>query len=178
MEEEKKQTEKRKMRERMKAAAAKAKAKSAKAGSDFKKFAFKGSIIDLAIAVIIGAAFGKIITSLVGDIIMPAIGMLIGDVDFSALKIILKRAVIDPATLEVTTPETAIRYGAFITVILEFFIIAFSIYLMYKVIMAVKKSMERNKPATPPPPPGPTKTEQLLADIKDLLAKQQKEKGK
>lgn len=159
-----------KLRQRVKELSAKVKAKSGKAGADFKKFAFKGNIIDLAIAVIIGAAFGKIIASLVADIIMPGIGALIGEVDFSQLKIVLKNG----------DPEVAIRYGAFIQTIFEFFVIAFSIYLVFKLVMIFRNRAEKKRIANalPPAPPSLTKTEELLADIKDLLVQQQKEKGK
>jgi len=147
------------------------KTKSGKAAADFKKFAFKGNIIDLAIAVIIGAAFGKIIASLVADIIMPGIGVLIGNVDFKDLQIILKRG--DPAN---DVADVAIRYGMFINTILEFFIIAFSIYLVFKLVMVFRKRAEKKriKNALPPPPPSLTKTEELLTDIKDLLSKDNK----
>ena len=142
----------------------KLKERSGKAAKDFRTFAFKGNIIDLAVAVIIGAAFGKIISSLVSDLIMPCIGMLIGDVDFSQFRIVLKPG--NGADI----PETAFRYGAFIQVVFEFFIIALSIYIVFKVIARVKKLAERKQENTPPPPPPPpTKTEQLLTDIKKIL---------
>lgn len=153
-----------KLRQRFHELSAKAKAKTGKAGADFKKFAFKGNIIDLAIAVIIGAAFGKIIASLVADIIMPGIGALIGEVDFSQLKIVLKSG----------DPEVAIRYGAFIQTIFEFFVIAFSIYLVFKLVMLFRNRAEKKRIANalPPAPPALTKTEQFLSDIKDLLESQ------
>jgi len=146
---EKTKERKRTLRERMKE-------KSGKATADFKKFAFKGNIIDLAIAVVIGAAFGKIVSSLVTDIIMPALAMLIGEVSFTDL------------TIE------AIRYGAFIQTIFEFFMIALSIYLVYKFVMMFKARSEKKRLANalPPTPPSLTKTEQLLTEIKDLLSQQ------
>lgn len=158
-----------KLRAKMHALTTKMKSKSGKAAADFKKFAFKGNIIDLAIAVIIGAAFGRIISSLVGDVIMPSIGALIGDVDFSALKIVLKKAT-------ETKAEVAIGYGAFIQAIFEFFVIAFSIYLIFKIVISFRLRAEKKriKNALPPAPPALTKSEQLLTDIKDLLSKDKK----
>lgn len=150
-----------KLRQKAHALSMKMKEKSGKVANDFKKFAFKGNIIDLAIAVIIGAAFGKIVTSLVGDIIMPAIAMLIGEVHFTNLML------------------GQIRYGSFIQTIFEFFAIAISIYLVFKVVMSFRARAEKKRKANalPPAPPSLTKTEQLLTDIKDLLT-EQKEKGK
>lgn len=143
------------------------KGKGKKAMGDFKKFAFRGNIVDLAIAVIIGVAFGKIITSMVEDIVMPCVGILIGDVDFSQLKVVLSKG--DAAN---GIPETALRYGKFIQVIFEFFIIALSIFIMFKVIMTLKKISERKKQALPPAPTPLTKTEEILGDIKKLLKEQ------
>ena len=135
-----------------------------KGANDFKKFAFKGNIIDLAIAVIIGTAFGKIISSLVADVIMPGLGAIIGQIDFSQLKIVLKSG----------DPEVAIRYGAFIQTILEFFIIALSIYLVFKVVMMFRHRAEKKRimNAQPPATPALTRTEQLLTDIKELLSQE------
>jgi len=143
-----------KLREKAKAIREKMKAKSKAAGADFRKFAFKGNIIDLAIAVIIGTAFGKIVSSLVANVIMPAIGMLIGDVDFTNLAV------------------GQITYGVFIQAVFEFFLIAFSIYLIFKVVMFFRGLLEKRRKAKdlPPPPPALTKTEELLTEIKELLA--------
>ena len=150
-----------KLRAKAKALREKAKAKSKGAAADFKRFAFKGNIIDLAIAVIIGTAFGKIVSSLVADIVMPAIAMIFGEVDFTDLV------------------AGGIRYGAFIQTIVEFFLIALSIFLVFKVVMMFRARAEKKriKNALPPAPPALTKTEELLTDIKDLLSKD-KDKSK
>lgn len=129
---------------------------------EFKEFAMRGSVIDLAVGVIIGAAFGTIIASLVKDIIMPPVGMLTGKVDFSEKKYILVNA--DPVH---KVAEVAIRYGNFITVVFQFIIVAFCIFLVVKGINSLKKE------EVPPTvvEPEPTKEEILLTEIRDLLAK-------
>ncbi len=133
--------------------------------AEFKTFIARGNVMDMAVGVIIGGAFGKISTSLVNDIIMPAVSMLTGGVDFSNWKIVLKAAVagadgvIDPAT------EVAIRYGAFLATILDFLIIAFAVFCLIKAINA----MHRKKEEAPPPPPEPSNEEKLLTEIRDLL---------
>ncbi len=109
---------------------------------DFKAFALKGNIIDMAIGVVIGGAFGKIVTSLVNDIITPLIGLLTGNVSLAELKIVLANAVIDTATGEVLTPELAITYGAFIQTIIDFFIIALSIFVIMRIAMNAQKKLE------------------------------------
>ncbi len=126
---------------------------------EFKKFAFKGNVIDLAVAVIIGGAFGKIVTSLVNDIIMPLIGIILGGINFKDLKYI-----ITPASEDIA--EAAFRYGAFIQSIVDFLIIAFSIFLFVKLISKTKK---KAPPPPPPAPPAPTKEEILLSEIRDIL---------
>ncbi len=126
---------------------------------EFKKFAFKGNVIDLAVGVIIGGAFGKIVTSLVNDIIMPLIGILLGGIDFKDLKI-----VITPANGDIA--ESAFRYGAFIQSVTDFLIIAFSIFLFIQLLSKVKK---KAPPPPPPAPPAPTKEELLLTEIRDIL---------
>jgi len=127
---------------------------------EFKKFAMRGNVIDLAVGVIIGAAFGKIITSLVEQVVMPPIGLLLGKVDFSQLKIVLQPA--DPAH---KVAEVAIGYGAFLNTIIQFLIVAFVVFLMIKLI----SSMRRQEAKAPAPPPEPTPTETLLGEIRDLL---------
>ncbi len=128
---------------------------------EFKAFAMRGNVIDLAVAVVIGGAFGKVVTSVVNDIIMPPIGMLLGGVDFSELKVIMKEATED-------VEAVAINYGAFINTIIDFLIVALAIFMVIKAINATK----RKHPAPPPPaPPMPTKEETLLTEIRDLLAK-------
>ena len=129
--------------------------------SEFKKFAIKGNVIDLAVGVIIGGAFGKIVTSLVDDIIMPPIGYLTGGIDFANKKIILKAA--DEAS---KTPEVAIKYGNFINIAIQFLIIAFCVFLLVKMINSLKDKHEEQKPT---PPPGPSLTEKLLTEIRDEL---------
>jgi large conductance mechanosensitive channel len=137
---------------------------------EFKSFAMRGNVLDLAVAVIIGGAFGKIITSFVNDVLMPPIGLLLGGADFSKLRIILKPAV-DAVTNgdEVVTPaiaEVSVRYGAFVNTVLDFLIVAFSIFMVIKAF----NSMKRKKAAAPPPePPAPSKEEVLLAEIRDIL---------
>ena len=129
---------------------------------EFKEFAMRGSVVDLAVAVVIGAAFGKIVTSLVDDIIMPVVGYITGGVDFSEMKYI-----IDPGDPAAEIPETAIMYGNFVNVIIQFLIVAFVIFLVIKGINSLKRKEEVVEEA----PAGPTQ-EELLADIRDLLKKQ------
>src|SRR5476651_2221484 len=124
---------------------------------EFKEFAVKGNVVDLAVGVIIGAAFGKIVTSLVTDVIMPPIGLLLGGIDFKDLKIHLKPAV-------GKTPEVAINYGVFINTAIDFIIVAFVIFLVIKGI----KSLKREEAAAPEEPAAPTKEEILLTEIRDL----------
>lgn len=125
---------------------------------EFKAFAIKGNVLDLAVAVIIGGAFGKIVTSFVNDLLMPAIGILLGKINLTDLKY-----VITPATEE--TAEAAILYGAFLQSIVDFVIIAFSIFMMVKVLTMHKKKEE---PA-PEPDPEPAADIVLLEEIRDLL---------
>jgi len=127
---------------------------------EFKAFAMKGNVIDLAVGIVIGAAFGKIVTSLVTDVIMPPIGLIIGGVNFSDLKVVMKVAT-------ETAPAVTLNYGNFIQVIFDFTIVAFAIFLLIKGINAAKKKQE----AAPAAPPAPTKEEILLTEIRDLLKK-------
>ena len=136
---------------------------------DFKQFAMKGNVIDMAVGVIIGAAFGKIVTSLVNDIIMPAIGYISGGVNFSEYKFVLKEAVKNGQ--EVITPEVAVNWGTFIQTIVDFLIIAFCIFVAIKAVMRLQRAKKEEAAA----PAGPT-TEQLLTDIRDLLKKETEEK--
>lgn len=128
---------------------------------EFKAFAMRGNVVDLAVAVIIGGAFGKIVASFVADLLMPPIGLLLGGVEFTDLMIVLKEANGD-------IPAVTIKYGAFIQSVVDFLIVAFAIFMMIKAINATKKKEEA---APPPPPPGPTKEEELLTEIRDLLKK-------
>jgi large conductance mechanosensitive channel len=132
---------------------------------EFKEFAMRGNVIDLAVGVIIGAAFGKIVTSLVNDIIMPPLGYITGGIDFKELKIYIKHG--DPAK---KIADVTVNYGNFINIVLEFIIIAFCIFLIVKTINSLQKKEE----ATPAAEPAPTKEELLLTEIRDLLAKGQK----
>jgi large conductance mechanosensitive channel len=124
---------------------------------EFKTFAMKGSVIDMAVGFTIGAAFSKIVTSVVNDIIMPPLGLLIGGVDFKDLKLVLKEAVGGSSAV-------SLNYGNFLQVAFDFFIVAVSIFLIIKAINSAKKKKE----AVPPPP---TKEEILLTEIRDLLRK-------
>jgi large conductance mechanosensitive channel len=130
---------------------------------EFKEFAMRGNVIDLAIGVIIGGAFGKIVSSLVGDVLMPPIGVLLGGVDFSDLSITIKEA-------SEGVEAVVIKYGAFIQTVIDFLIIAFVIFLVVKAMNAAKKK-EEAAPAAPPAPPAPSNEEKLLAEIRDLLKK-------
>ena len=135
--------------------------------SEFKDFAMRGNVVDMAVGVIIGGAFGKIVTSLVNDIIMPGIGVLTGGMNFSEFKYVIQQAVVDGATAEVVTPEVAITWGAFVQTIVDFLIIAFCIFLAIKVM----NNMRKKKEEEPAAPAGPTQ-EELLTEIRDLLKAQ------
>lgn len=134
---------------------------------EFKDFAMKGNVIDMAVGVIIGAAFGKIVSSLVNDIIMPAIGMITGGVNFSDHKWIIQKAVEEGG--EVITPEVAITWGAFVQTVFDFIIIAFCIFVAIKFINQLHRKAE--EPEAPAAPAGPTQ-EELLTEIRDLLRKE------
>lgn len=127
---------------------------------EFKAFALKGNVVDLAVGIIIGLAFGKIVSSAVNDIIMPPIGVLLGGVNFTDLKVVIKAAT-------ETVPAVTWNYGNFIQVIIDFLIVAFVIFMMVKVMNAAKKKEE----AAPSAPPAPTKDQELLTEIRDLLKK-------
>jgi large conductance mechanosensitive channel len=125
---------------------------------EFKEFAMKGNVIDLAVGIIIGGAFGKVVSSIVGDVIMPPIGLALGGVDFSNLAVKLKEAVgAEPAVL--------LRYGAFVQSIVDFLIVAFAIFMVIKAMNTLK----RKKEEAPAAPPAPTKEEVLLTEIRDAL---------
>jgi large conductance mechanosensitive channel len=128
---------------------------------EFKEFAVKGNMIDLSVAVVIGGAFGKIVTSLVNDVIMPPIGLLMGGVDFSNLKVMLKAA-------EGEVPAVTLNYGAWINTVIDFVIVALVIFLVIKALNSLKK---KEAAVPPPPPPGPTNEEILLTEIRNILAK-------
>lgn len=133
---------------------------------EFKEFALKGNVMDMAVGVIIGGAFGKIVTSLVNDILMPPIGMVLGNSDFSKLNVVLKPA----AEATDTTPAVEAvtwNYGAFIQQCIDFLILAFCVFLMVKMMNRLSKKQE--EPAAAPEPPAPSKEEVLLTEIRDLL---------
>ena len=127
---------------------------------EFKEFAVKGNVADMAVGIIIGAAFGKIVSSLVSDVIMPPLGLLLGGVDFSD-KVIVLRAAVDK------TPAVLLKYGVFINTLVDFTIVAFAIFLLIKGMNALRKKQE----AAPAAPAAPSATEELLAEIRDLLKK-------
>ena len=140
--------------------------------TEFKQFAVKGNAIDMAVGVIIGGAFGKIVTSIVNDIIMPPIGWLVGGVDFKDLKVVLKDAVpeqLDEAgnVVQKAVAEVTLNYGAFIQNVIDFIIIAFCVFMLVKFITNLNKKKE--EPAAPPAPPAPSAEEKLLTEIRDLL---------
>jgi large conductance mechanosensitive channel len=127
---------------------------------EFKKFAVKGNMIDMAVGIIIGAAFGKIVSSLVNDIIMPPIGLALGGVNFADLKVVMKAAT-------ETVPAVTWNYGSFIQTAIDFLIIAFVVFMLIKGINSMKKKEE----VAPAAPPAPTKDQVLLTEIRDLLKK-------
>ena len=136
---------------------------------DFKKFALKGNVMDMAVGVIVGGAFGKIVTSQVNDVIMPLLGLVLGRIDLSSLKLILRHG-------NDTTAELALTYGAFLQNILDFLIISFSIFMAIRLITNLRKKEEQAPPA-PAAPPEPSAEEKLLAEIRDLLKQQSGERS-
>lgn len=134
-----------------------------KLADEFKAFAMKGNVVDMAVGIIIGAAFGKIVSSMVTDIIMPPLGLLIGGVNFTDLRVVMKAAT-------ETAPAVTWNYGNFIQVIFDFLIVAFAVFMVIKAMNAAKKKQD-SVPAAPAAPPAPSKEESLLAEIRDLLKK-------
>lgn len=126
--------------------------------SEFKEFAVKGNVVDMAVGVVIGGAFGKIVTSLVGDVIMPPIGVALGGVDFSGLSVVIQAAIDNK-------PAVVISYGKFLQTIIDFIIIAFAIFMAIKAM----NSLKRKEEAAPAAPAAPPNQEVLLAEIRDLL---------
>ena len=129
---------------------------------EFRAFIARGNVVDLAVGVIIGGAFGAIVKSLVDQVIMPPIGLATGGIDFSQMKYVLRAA--NPAT---KAAEVAIQYGAFINTVIQFLIVAFVIFMVVKAV----SSLQREEAADPAPDPAPTPTETLLTEIRDLLKK-------
>ena len=149
---------------------------------DFKAFAMKGNVIDMAVGVIIGGAFGKIVTSVVNDLIMPTVGMLVGGVNFTDLKLTMKEAVPEKLNeagevIEAAVPAVTLNYGNFLQQTFDFLIIAFCIFVMVKGIAKLNnmKKKEEEAPAepTPAPAPEPSAEEKLLTEIRDLLKNKQ-----
>lgn len=135
---------------------------------EFKEFISKGNVVDMAVGIIIGSAFTAIVTSLVNDVIMPAIGIIVGDIDFSNMKYVYKEAVITDGV--VTAEEVAVRYGMFITKTIDFLLIALVVFLMVKGINRFKRK-KNDKPA-PAPDPKPSEEVLLLTEIRDLMKEQ------
>ena len=139
---------------------------------EFKEFAMKGNVVDLAVGVIIGGAFGKIVTSMIDDLIMPVVGKVLGDVDFSNMYIALSDKIVKsgdqwPALVDARKIGPVFAYGNFITVLINFIILAFIIFLMIKAM----NNMRKKEAAAPAPAPGPTVEQKLLTEIRDLLKK-------
>lgn len=136
--------------------------------NEFKDFAMKGNVIDLAVGVIIGGAFGKIVSSLVNDVLMPVIGYFTGGVNFSEHRWVIQPQVVDNVTEAVITPEIAVSWGVFVQAIVDFIIVAFCIFCMVKFIMGLRKKQE--EPAAEAPAE-PSEEVKLLTEIRDLLKK-------
>jgi len=134
--------------------------------SEFRQFAMRGNVVDLAVGVIIGGAFGKIVSSFVADVLMPPIGVLLGGTDFTSLKLILKDKVMEAD--KVVSQAVTINYGNFIQVTIDFLIIAFSIFMMIRLM----NSMNKKDIPAPASPPEPSNEEKLLTEIRDLLKRQ------
>ncbi|TQI77613.1 large conductance mechanosensitive channel [Serratia fonticola] len=132
---------------------------------EFREFAMRGNVVDLAVGVIIGAAFGKIVSSLVADIIMPPLGLLIGGVDFKQFHLVLREA-------KDNVPAVVMNYGSFLQNIFDFVIVAFAIFMAIKLM----NKLRRNEVEEPAAPPAPTAEEKLLTEIRDLLSHQQQPK--
>ena len=128
---------------------------------EFRDFAMRGNVVDMAVGIVIGGAFGKIVSSFVNDVLMPPIGMALGGVDFSDLSVVLKEASGDVAAV-------TLNYGAFIQTLVDFIIIAFAIFMVVKAMNNLKKKEE----AAPPAPPKPSAEEKLLTEIRDLMKKE------
>lgn len=132
---------------------------------EFKTFAMKGNVVDMAVGIIIGAAFGKIVASFVSDVLMPPLGLLLGGVNFTDLKIIIQKASVSGSGEAIAA--VSLNYGSFIQVVVDFLIVAFAIFMMIKALNATKKKEE----TAPAAPPAPSNEEKLLSEIRDLLRK-------
>ncbi len=133
---------------------------------EFKEFAVKGNVLDMAIGIIIGGAFGKIVTSMLNDILMPPLGLLIGGTDFTELKVTIKEKSIDAAGKAVS--EVTLNYGSFIQTFIDFILVAIAVFMIIKIMNRIRSKMEA-APKPPAPPAGPTNEEVLLTEIRDLL---------
>lgn len=140
---------------------------------DFRDFAMRGNVIDMAVGVIIGAAFGKIVSSLVDDIIMPLVGVATGGVNFTDYKWVIQPEVKDAAG-EIITPLVSLNWGTWVQTVVNFLIVAFCIFVMIRFMQNLRKKKEEEVAAAPAPAPEPTKEEVLLTEIRDLLKEQQK----
>ena len=136
---------------------------------EFRQFAIKGNVVDMAVGIVIGGAFGKIVTSLVNDVIMPAVGKLTGGVDFKAMTITLQKAVID-AQGNVLTPAVEIRYGMFINTVIDFLLVAWAIFMVVKAMNAARQRLEL-EPTKAEAPKAPPEDTLLLREIRDSLAR-------
>ncbi|GIV31114.1 MAG: large-conductance mechanosensitive channel [Saprospiraceae bacterium] len=132
---------------------------------EFKEFAMKGNLLDIAVGFVMGAAFGKVVTAFTEGIVSPLVGLLVGGIDFSNMKAVIKPAQIGPDGAEIAA-EVAIKYGAFITTLIDFLIVAFAMFLVVKAVNKLKK-----KEAEAAPPPAPPAEVVLLEEIRDLLKK-------
>ena len=143
--------------------------------NDFKAFALKGNVLDMAVGVIVGGAFGKIVSSVVNDLVMPLFGYLVSGMDFASLKLVLSPAQLDEAGA-VLKPEAAILYGSFIQNVVDFFLISLCIFLFTRLLGKLSRRKKEEEPAAPPAPPAPT-AEELLTEIRDLLKAQSGEES-
>lgn len=143
----------------------------AKLLTEFKEFAMRGNVIDMAVGVVIGAAFGKIVSSLVDDLIMPLVGVATGGINFTDYKWVVQKAVMDGT--EIIKPEVTLNWGTWIQTIVNFLIVAFCIFIMIKFMNQLRRKKEEEA-AAPAPAPEPTKEEQLLTEIRDILKSEQK----
>lgn len=134
---------------------------------EFKEFAMRGNVVDMAVGVVIGAAFGKIISSLVDDIIMPLVGVATGGINFTDYKWVIQQAVIDGQTQEILKPEVSMNWGSWVQTVVDFLIVAFCIFVAIKAINRLKKEAPAEE--QPAADPAPTKEEVLLTEIRDLL---------
>ncbi|MGW8122986.1 large-conductance mechanosensitive channel protein MscL [Roseivirga echinicomitans] len=138
--------------------------------NEFKKFLIRGNVLEIAVGLIMATYFGAIVKSFVNDILMPPIGILLGGVDFSEMKLVLQKAVAETAAGDATA-EVAIAYGVFINTIITFVIVAFAIFMVVKSYNLLKERMEKKEAEAPAAPPAPSKEEVLLTEIRDLLKK-------